>query len=710
MSGASGVGVEVLWHTKRYLESLERLRRADRGALARVARIEQGFFDDLHGLQRSPLANPKRTIYHTRIDRGRRLIDEPLSSELAGQVALLFAGAHDAANEFGATYRADTLAQLKRAVRVERSPNGSAPATSGDSAAAPPELRVRGTYGEVLSLELLRECGVPDEKVAMVAGCPSSVSLGDLDIPAEVEDRVIAAFYSLVPSSPVKLPVPGAEAPAAVQARADQVVSLLRMPLHLFMAQLSEEQRSLAERPMTGPVIIQGAAGSGKTIVGIRRLERLVTDRSPDDSRPILFTCYNRVLAHAVEQMVVDILGATLQQLKVEVRTIYSFYGHVARAQGTQLPDALAPSQLTKAIQQARTLADVGTALDGLSDAVLLTEFQDVIEGRALTDESDYLEADRAGMRIPLTAARRSAVWRVFTAFRDQARRSGRGLWESSPAILARTFERDGYRGPRYFGAVIDEAQDLTPAGFRVVTAALGGDTQRLFVFGDVMQSVYRRGFRWKYTGLGGRGRRIHQLRRVYRSTPAIVSTFRPLAEVERQGVGEDVTVPLAGGDPGHPVTLRRYSNEEAQYADVAERIVNLVIEGEPASAIAVVTHSVKGRQRIKELLLAWGVPVEDQDDDGRRGIDIFAASVKLLSPPSAKGMEFPVLFLLDVVDRWYGCEEGPFAPIEDVGRRTLYMAALRAGYLLHVGTVKGKESAHLECLDRTYLVESPDA
>lgn len=701
MSGQEGVGFAALWKTKRYLECIERLRRGNQNALVRLWRLESAYFDDLHRLQRSPLHNPKHTIYHTRIDRGRRLIDEPLSGAYANEVALHYAGAHDDANAFGATYRADTTVALAASIRVGKE------SEPDPQPVERPHRGIPGTYGETLSPALLRECGVPEDQVEMVLATHTAVSLVDIGITPEVEDRVINAFFSLAPSAPVRRPVPGGAQPDALRVGASELLTLLRMPLHLFLSQLSPAQQALAERSAESLTIVRGAAGSGKTIVAVRRAEWLLKRRPLGDSRPVLLVCHNRVLAHAVEQMLTDVLGADLAAAGVEVRTIYSLLTRELMARGQPAPRILADAELTRYLRAAASDAKVDIAETGVSEERLKLEIQEVIYGRALEQESDYLSADREGMGIPLAESQRRRVWAVFSAMDRRLRAAGSAMWESLPAGLLRIMPTGTGSVPRYYGVVVDEAQDLTPASFRVLLGLQAGSSDRLMVLGDAMQAIYRRGFRWKYTGLVARGGQFQTLSQCFRSTPAIVATVRPLAMAE-QAASTDVSIAAAAGDPGPNVTLARYASETAQADDVVSRIVQMICEGEPASAIAVIMHSSQGRQLVRKRLLDAGVAVEDQDDDGRRSLNIFDASVKLVSPPSAKGMEFPNVFLLDVTKRWYPADgESDDTPAaEDVGRRALYMAMLRAGYHLHVGTIAGRESPHLASLSRAYLEE----
>lgn len=60
-------------------------------------------------------------------------------------------------------------------------------------------------------------------------------------------------------------------------------------------------------------MVVKGAAGTGKTIVGVRRIEWLL--HQPGlfaEPKPILYVCYNQVLRQAVLSM----LGISCPQIR----------------------------------------------------------------------------------------------------------------------------------------------------------------------------------------------------------------------------------------------------------------------------------------------------------------------------------------------------------------------------------------------------------
>lgn len=717
--GASTVGAapdpsaaprfEALWHTRRFLQSFDLMVKPQPKLRARIHRILDRYLEDLRPVQRSPLHNPKHTIYHTRVDGERRLVDEPLGPNLPSEVAVLYVGHHDDANGFGAKYDGDTFAALKTGVRVARAlPLGDAPAApSGPPAEGWAVEGRQGTYGEFLTAKKLRRLGVPEALVETVLTRYTQFMLSELELGEEVVDRVESSYFAALPSTAIAVPVPAVEPPDAVRVTRAELASLLRTPLHQFLSTLTEEQRALAERESRRLFVVKGAAGSGKTIVGIRRIEYLLKRRDAKDHRPILFTCYNRVLADAAVQMITATLGAPPSDLGVEVKTVYELFGQLYA--DLRLPSFGKPvsrESLVKVVATARA----GTGAEGpgplakWSDGQLLDELLEIVFGRAITSETQYLAADRTGRVFPLDASGRAAVWRVFKDFRKRCRARHIGPWEQIPARLAVELSKRPVSTPRYFGMVIDEAQDLTPAMFRVLLAIQGGIDDDMMVLGDAAQNVYRSSFRWAHTGLKVTGRQVVTLRRSFRSTPSIVGAAMPLVGSQESRFADDLVIPEGHGDSGPPVIVRSYSSASEELQDIATMIAVQIEEGTPPSSIGVLLDSPSARRALQAYLAEFEVRAEDHVSEGGKGVILQSPRVKLLGIGSAKGLEFPVLFVPAVTSTRFPAS-GNDPESADRSRRLLYTAMTRSAWQLTLSAVRKAASSLLAELDEDFVV-----
>ena len=168
-------------------------------------------------------------------------------------------------------------------------------------------------------------------------------------------------------------------------------------------------------------------------------------------------------------------------------------------------------------------------------------------------------------------------------------------LLETEPAVALQV--RDQYR---YF--VVDEYQDVNPAQQRLLNAWLG-DRDDLCVVGDPEQTIYSFagaspeyliGFSTRYPKAT-----VVRLDRDYRSTPQVVALANRLS-------GGALVAQLP---PGPVPAVDSYSDEVAEAAAVASRIVRLIADGTPASEIAVLFRINAQSETFEQALAEAGVP-----------------------------------------------------------------------------------------------------
>jgi superfamily I DNA/RNA helicase len=134
----------------------------------------------------------------------------------------------------------------------------------------------------------------------------------------------------------------------------------------------------------------------------------------------------------------------------------------------------------------------------------------------------------------------------------------------------------------------------------------------------------------------------------------------------------------------------------QTQVAEVIARIQHQRDAGVSPQTIGVLAGRRKQTELLVQALREAHIPTQTDDNNGR--IDITHPSVKALTMHSAKGLDFPHVYLV-------GLTEGgiPGAPPEtsadeleddhlELQRRILYTAMIRAGRSLVMTTIAGKE------------------
>jgi superfamily I DNA/RNA helicase len=180
----------------------------------------------------------------------------------------------------------------------------------------------------------------------------------------------------------------------------------------------------------------------------------------------------------------------------------------------------------------------------------LIEEIDQVIVGRDLVEEDDYVTGPRQGRRVPLNEQQRRAVWRLHELVEAMTGAKGQ-LSYSQTRRTALHGVRDGWQAEGYDGVVIDEAQDLSPTTIRLLLE-LAESADRFFLTADFNQCIYGNGFPWKDVreDLDFRGR-TSILRRNFRSTRQIVDAAAGyLAGAEIDEDAEDVAHVRSGPKP----------------------------------------------------------------------------------------------------------------------------------------------------------------
>lgn len=305
---------------------------------------------------------------------------------------------------------------------------------------------------------------------------------------------------------------------------ADELASVLSKPIEDWMIFLHPDQVKLAERPYSGPARVRGAAGTGKTVVALHRARHL--SRTYDGR--ILFTTYIRNLPNVLEELFRRLSPETSD--RVEFNNIHSWAFRYLKSSGSRIN--IDPQRSGRAFNQAwDAVATDGSLLAdcGLPRPYFQEEIDWVIKGRALKSLSQYLGLERSGRGTPLQQDLRTAVWGLYEEYQHQLSRSRVSDFND---LLIQAYHEVRSRGVRPYRAVIvDEAQDLTEVGVRLLNELAGsGEPDGLFMVGDGQQSIYPGGYSLGSLGIDVRGRSTI-LRTNYRNTAQILDAARRVVE-----------------------------------------------------------------------------------------------------------------------------------------------------------------------------------
>ncbi len=478
---------------------------------------------------------------------------------------------------------------------------------------------------------------------------------------------------------------------------------------------LHPAQRKLVKRQAVTPMIVRGAAGTGKTVVAIHRAAELVSRSDWDTDRKLLFTTYTRNLAVDIEQQLRSL--CPLRQFRhIEVCNLDRWVNTFLRTQKVKL-DIVYPNsqQYEKCWEDAMSVAS-----PDFSESFYGEEWKRIVLPQGITSEAQYLKASRKGRGKALGRNSKKKIWPVFEEMRAMLARHGCMTSEDAffmaTAMIREAMDRENSKLVNYGAVVVDETQDLSSAALSLLAAIAtpaAGEEPRIFLVGDGQQRIYGRTASLSACGINVRGRRSERLKVTYRTTEEIRRA------AEKVLAGETFDDMDEGVETRRGCMSSRHGTAPVLYqaSDIDEEVdwvcnqIKILTDSEDIPKerrlklrdICVITRQQKGIDLYmslvkKKKLETHKVSRNTPDDPGIDGI-------RFATMHRVKGLEFKAVFIV-------GANEGImpqlFPDTEDdaeirnlnLGERSLfYVAASRARDALFV-SCHGKRGQFFTLLD----------
>jgi mRNA-degrading endonuclease RelE of RelBE toxin-antitoxin system/AcrR family transcriptional regulator len=417
--------------------------------------------------------------------------------------------------------------------------------------------------------------------------------------------------------------------------------AMLAAPMEQWRVFLHPSQRKLVERNWSGPVRVLGGAGTGKTVVAMHRARWLANQLSEQPGARILFTTYTRNLATDIRSNLIKICSPQeLQRLEV-----IHLDGWVMKfLQGQGLPVRVFNDSARKACwDMAMAVAD--TSL-GLERRFYEEEWREVVLANGCRTLPDYIAARRIGRGSRLTRQNRVQIWPVFDALRTEFRQ--RGLWEPEEAKQAAAdLLQEAGSSARYSSIVVDEAQDLDVASFKLLRALVGEQHDNdLFIVGDPHQRIYGKPVVLSRCGIEIRGR-SRKLRINYRTT----EETRAWATAVLHGLdfddldgGVDSTSDYRSLLHGDQPLIKRFVDPAEEQHFLAETLRKLQQEQGTLASTCVTARTNSGVEKLNTALQREGFATrvinKDESDDPSD------PALRLATMHRVKGLEFDQMFI----------------------------------------------------------------
>ena len=276
---------------------------------------------------------------------------------------------------------------------------------------------------------------------------------------------------------------------------------------------LHPDQEPLISRHWSGAARIRGAAGTGKTVIGLHRLAELAR-RYPDDK--VLFTANSRSLAELLEKRFrnLPMAPSNVEFANID-RVVYQY-------------DSWRPahrSLVDQTFEAACKELVAGSILERISQEYLKEEIERVIKGNGLQSLDEYLSVERIGRKRSFSQNMRRQVWALSELWAGKLRERN-AVTFADKRIRVRDAVQRLAQAP-YRCVVMDEAQDVTLVELQLVRALVAGVPQNpvpkdgILILDDPAQRIYAGGYRlgWAKLDIAGRAQVLTEN---YRNVPAV--------------------------------------------------------------------------------------------------------------------------------------------------------------------------------------------
>ncbi|MFE7573530.1 UvrD-helicase domain-containing protein [Streptomyces sp. NPDC057521] len=449
---------------------------------------------------------------------------------------------------------------------------------------------------------------------------------------------------------------------------------------------LHPTQARLVDRDYSGPARVSGGPGTGKTIVALHRIHHLVRQLKPGRDKPILLTTFTKNLAADLRARLTDLIRDPDLLARVEIAHIDELAYRIVSENLT--------GSVKRRVDDRTALGELRTVLAELGQQktwepeFLIEEWEQVVLGQSVPTRAAYFQTRRAGRGRPLTRPERSAVWGILDAFTTHLDEKGIETWgqaaeraaryemERDGRILARQAYKDQVDGRdlihrdaeasmrdlkhRYKHIIVDEAQDLRAAHWKMLRAMVAPGENDMFIAGDTHQRVYDNHVSLGSLGVDVRGRSA-RLTLSYRTTKEILARALTVMSGEKYDDLDEGTDTLSGYRSvlrgpvpelsayatwedeldGLATTLRAWRDELATDEDGTTRDIRGLI------AVAVPDRD-KVSQVIYHLATKAGLGYAQLTSDGPRG----DGEIHVGTMPRFKGLEYQRLVVVGTSDR----------------------------------------------------------
>jgi len=326
----------------------------------------------------------------------------------------------------------------------------------------------------------------------------------------------------------------------------------------------------------------------------------------------------------------------------------------------------------------------------------LLTEWEQVVDAWQLESWESYRDVARLGRKTRLREAARVALWAIFERVRSDLKTRGLVTYSDVFSRVAAKLKESA--NPPFDFAVVDEAQDVSVAQLRFLSALGAGRPNGLFFAGDLGQRIFQQPFSWKALGVDVRGR-SSALRINYRTSHQIRMQADRLLGPELSDVDGNTeerkgTISTFNGPPPDIMILE---TAEAEIQAVGGWLAARIKEGSVPHEIGVFVRSADELGRARAAVERAGISFKVLDES----VETTSGRASISTMHLVKGLEFRTVVVMACDDEIIPLQarietvtdDADLEEVYNTERHLLYVACTRArDHLLITAVDPGSE------------------
>ena len=515
-------------------------------------------------------------------------------------------------------------------------------------------------------------------------------------LPAEAAEAVLDLASGIKPKI-LKLPInnevspydhPDAKRRFRLLEDLNDLKIALKYPWEKWIYFLHPAQKDWVKKNFNGPTKIQGAAGTGKTVVALHRAIFLL--RKYKNSR-VLITTFSQPLASLLKEKVYRmIFEEPLLSERLDILDLQNLGKTIYKAQFKELN--LIEEEKIKIILKQNTPEPIRNIY---GDEFIFNEFHEIIDSLNITDWETYKSTLRIGKKSRLNETKRNQMWNIFKPVLIYL--SQENLVTEYQMFNKAADKLINMKYKPYQHVIVDECQDINASQLRLISGLAGLDSNSLFFAGDLGQRIFQKPFSWLKYGVDIRGR-SKTLRINYRTSHQIrkrADTLLDPETIDADGNIQDRREALSVFNGPEP-KIKNLDNRKKEIDFVSDWIQKCVSQGLAPREIGVFVRDYSELIHAENALKKTTLPFEILKSTDLK----LTSKVTLTTMHLAKGLEFKAVVIMaceeDIIPSAKRMkavtDETELEEILNSERNLLYVACTRAREILLI--TSGKKSS----------------